>query len=93
LIYKSSDGVTWEQFSVSLSGNFGFTNNEGKLIIPGNTGTLHLEKTGEINIINNLTEQSDMSFNFVEGNNAVMFSYDEGYATAKIEFNNKYIGV
>ena len=93
LIYKSSDGVTWEKWSSSLGGNFGFTSNEGKLIIPGLAGTLHLEKTGEINVINNLTEQSDMSFNFVEGNNAVMFSYDEGYATAKVEFNNRYIGV
>jgi hypothetical protein len=93
LIYCTSDGVSWKRWTTGLGSGTGFTNNEGKLIIPGNTGTLHLEKTGEINIINNLTEQSDMSFNFVEGNNAVMFSYDEGYATAKIEFNNKYIGV
>lgn len=93
LIYYTSDGVSWKKWTTGLGSGTGFTNNEGKLIIPGNAGTLHLEKTGEINIINNLTEQSDMSFNFVEGNNAVMFSYDEGYATAKIEFNNKYIGV
>lgn len=92
-IVKSADGVTWEKFSSSLMGGVGFTANDGRMIIPGAIATLHMEKTGEINVINHLTENSDMSFNFVEGNNAVMFSYDSGYATAKIEFNKRYIGV
>lgn len=92
-IVKSADGVTWEKFSQSLKGGVGFTANDGRMIIPGAIATLHMEKTGEINVINHLTENSDMSFNFVEGNNIIMFSYDSGYATAKIEFNKRYIGV
>lgn len=66
---------------------------DDELLIPSSIGLWTIYKSGKISIINELSEQSDMSFKFVEGTNKVQFTYDEGYAVAKIEFNNRYIGV
>lgn len=66
---------------------------DDELLIPSSLGLWTIYKSGKISIINELSEQSDMSFKFVEGTNKVQFTYDSGYATAKIEFNKRYIGV
>ena len=87
----SNDGINYNKVIWTTASDL--CNSPEGLLFPGAVLFPTIKKTGEINVINHLTEQSDMSFNFVEGSNQILFSYDSGYATCKIQFNKRYIGV
>ena len=87
----SNDGINYNKAIWTTASDL--CNSPEGLLFPGAVLFPTIKKTGEINVINHLTEQSDMSFNFVEGSNQILFGYDSGYATCKIQFNKRYIGV
>jgi hypothetical protein len=80
---------------VSISGSYMAINYDKDLIIAGTNNTLIgvSEKTQKTNLISSLSQDSDMNFGLVQGENTIEFGCDNGTATALFSFRQKYIGV
>lgn len=95
-IYVSADKIQWQKIFplradtiwrnnlISIGESFYIYNEDGFI-----TFSLYQDT----NLLNYLSSDSDMNFNLDVGENKLLFTYDEGYAKAKITFNEKYIGV
>lgn len=95
-IKKSVSGVSWEDYidtpKMTTELPFYIFSNE-KIFVYGANLSLYFSYVELENIINRLSNNSDMKFEFDVGNNAIGFSAKTGSANAKIKYRQKYIGV
>lgn len=89
-IYTSVDGMNWERFPASTICHFiyaGFL----KSFIGTEGATLYFE--GMENIIDAVSEDSDLNFTLDYGVNQIRWSVDKGYGSGIISYTQKYLGV
>ena len=97
--FYSPDGVNWKRKEYNGNG----TNNFAEIIyspyssrfITGNTFLISAsDTTGETeNLINQLSQDSDIGFNLDVGNNKIVYTQVAGKANVTITYRQKYIGV
>lgn len=97
--FYSPDGANWERKEYRGNG----TNNFAEIIyspysfkfITGNTFLISAsDTTGETeNLINLLSQDSDIGFNFDVGNNKIVYTQIAGKANVTIKYRQKYVGV
>ena len=95
-IYVSADKIQWQKIFLLIANNIW----SNSLISIGKSfyiycydGFITFSLHQDTNLLNYLSSDSDMNFNLDVGENKLLLTYDEGYAEAKITFNEKYIGV
>ena len=95
-IRKSVSGVSWEDYIDTPRMNdqlpFYIFSNE-KIFVYGAQLSFYFSYVELENIINRLSNNSDMKFELDVGNNSIGFSAKTGTANAKIKYRQKYIGV
>jgi len=90
----SENGYNWQVIDTGFSITIKYVlynNNTYYLSLYSMTAKSFYE--GQINIISTITSDSDMNLGIETGNNTLVFTYDEGLATATISYRQKYIGV
>ena len=93
----SSDGINWghhniEPFFNLYCGVYSKYSNE--FIISGYSGsTLHSNIENKTNIINRLTQDSDMTFNLKKGENNLLIYNTKGVINSKLTYRQRYLGV
>ena len=96
-ILTSPSGVTWSSQTSGVSAILnGITYSDplGLFVVVGNSGTiLYTQTIPDINIIDRLTADSDMSFNLEPGDNKVQIYNVPRNITARLTYRQKYIGV
>ena len=95
-IKKSVSGVSWEDYidTPRMNTEFSFyIFSSEKIFVFGANSSFYFSYVELENIINRLSNNSDMKFEFDVGNNAIGFSAKTGTASAKIKYRQKYIGV
>ena len=94
LYCESVDGINWNIINVNMFETI-YINyaNRKYYIVSVNNIIKESEYLQVTNNISKLTENSDMNFNLVKGQNKIRFSYEEGDAIAILVFRQRYIGV
>ncbi|MBR3197087.1 MAG: phage tail family protein [Methanobrevibacter sp.] len=97
LIYISSDGKEWTQKPRNAYINLlsiSYSDDLNLFVAVGRDGTIiNSDFEQAENIIQNLTEDSDMNFNLEVGENKLRLVRDNGSLTSRIIYRQKYIGV
>ena len=93
-ILTGLNGVNWENRISSVSANLdNIIYKENIFVIIGDIGVILNSYISEtLNLISDLTPDSDMIFNLEVGNNDILYSDDNGNG-ATLKFRQKYIGV
>ena len=96
-ILTSLDGITWTSQTSEVSTDLYsavYSEHLGLFVAVGATGTiLYTQTVPNINIIDRLTADSDMSFNLEPGDNKVQIYNVPRNTTARLTYRQKYIGV
>lgn len=88
--YISYDGINWKRIPSSILSEYIYVKFLNSFI---GTGGTTIEFAGEENIINALTEDSNMDFNLKNGNNQIRWSSETGTGIGIISYTQKYLGV
>ena len=98
LTLASVGGEDWEK--VSFENNFipfhsVFFSKKEHCFLLGGEGTLICKTkfNNKENLIEHITDDSDMSLNLEVGENVLRLNYDEGYILCKVTYREKYLGV
>ena len=97
VILTSTDGITWTSrtsgVSTSLLG-VTYSDTLGLFVVVGFGGTILLSDFQYTNNqINKITTDSDMNLNLQVGKNKMRLGYEGGFATCRITYRQKYLGV
>lgn len=94
----SVGGENWEK--ISFENNLipfysVFFSEKEHCFLLGGEGTLICKTkfTNKENLIEHITDDSDMSLNLEVGENVLRLNYDEGYILCKVTYREKYLGV
>ena len=97
IIYVSFDGKVWRQKAIDTNANLVsicYSDDLNLFVTVGASGTIiNSDFEQAENIIQNLTENSDMNFNLEVGENKLRLVRDNGSLTSRIKYRQKYIGV
>ena len=93
-IITSPNGIDWSEQNIGVYEDlYNLTFGEKKYLIVGNNNTILNSYISEtLNLISDLTPDSDMTFNLEIGNNDILYSDDNDYG-AILKYRQKYIGV
>ena len=95
LIGMSSDGLNWESFNSGVATIlYDIIDQDFDLVFVGDSSIVLSSVVESVeNEIQNISEDSDLSFNLGIGENRIRLTKGSGNFTAKIKYRQKYIGV
>ena len=93
-IYISYDGIEWEKQDFKTGGNlYSCCFAEDGFVIGGQAGIIIKSYISSMqNVISELTQTSDMTFNIIKGENKIIFNTENNTKTL-LTYRQKYIGV
>lgn len=89
----SYDGYNWEIKNININNTLRAITNNEQILIVGDNINLMSENTEKENVISRLSNESDMNFKLLQGNNRLKLSRTSGNVICNISYRQKYIGV
>ena len=97
VILTSSDGITWSSQASGVNSwlqGITYSSDLGLFVAVGEWGTiLYSVIISDTNIINHLTEDSDMTFNLAVGENTLQVTNVSRVFNTRLTYRQKYLGV